>query len=263
MQLQEKLDRLGKLDDLALYKWTAGKNRIAQNYILLSDLRLNVLTCNRGEIVFSSAAPVLYMNNNRSVIELRDSEVMTVLDGRRQGINILAFNQQPGERVAPARFCESRKIVSDDCPKWLENKILSMGNSDRYPYADVVTPTLFRITKHPETLNPIFDSVVRAEIGAKPTDGIAELKRKFLQHSGLFGTYTPEGYIANNHYILSGGVCVAASKGITLRSGSIVHQISLRTFLASINRKRWHIHTASRQENDNDNNNGENNDVAG
>ena len=245
MRLQEKLNNLGRIDNLVWFRWTAKRARIARNYILLSDIRLNSLTCHEGEIVYSSAAPIMYMKRGQSIIQFRDSDVLTLTSGRRAGINISCSHLQEGETGVEATHCEHRRVVGEDCPKWLENKILSMGNGFKYPYADFVMPSLFRMTRDVETLKPNFNAEVLEQIGGKADEGLESLKEKFTANQAVLGTYTDEGFVIPNEYINSGGVCVVAAKGIASNVGSIVHQLALRSFIEAIRERGWSITTAN------------------
>ena len=242
MTLREKIQRLKRLSDLALYRWTAGKHRISdKNFILLSDLRLNVLTCAGGTLQFSSAAPLLLMEHGRPYIQFRDNNVLTILDGPRKGINIMPSMLHDGEQAAPARHCECRVINEDDCPKWLEDKIMTMANSPCYPVTQLRMPELFRISRKPRTLNPIFTAELIREIGGTKGDDIQTLREKFYANLDLFGYYTDEGYVISNDRICSGGCCVVASHGITMRTGSAMHMMTLTAFIAECERRKWSI----------------------
>lgn len=250
MNLHEKLKKLKRLNDLVLYKWTAGSHRIAENFILLSDLRLNVLTCSEGSIVFSSAAPILYMDKGRPVIQFRDRDVMTILNGQRRGVNVAGCLLKAGESATEARYCESRIVDEDHCPKWLEDKVMSLGNSPTYPVAQLRLPELFRISKKPETLKPIFTTALIRDIGGERLDSTETLLQKFRNNLDLFGYYTDEGFVISNDYIASGGCVVSASKGITARSGSVVHMMTLGAFRNECEKRHWKIRTVEDLKND-------------
>lgn len=243
MTFREKLSRLKRLDDLVLYKWSAGQHRIASNFILLSDLRLNVVACNNGTVTYSSAAPILYMLRGRPVIQFRDHDVMSIINGKRKGINVIASMIQGGEDAIEARYCGTRVVSEDRCPKWLEDKIVQMGTSPTYPVSQLRLPDLFRISKKPETLKPIFNAQLIDQIGGLKTDSTEVLLSKFHNNLDLFGYYTDDGFIISNDYIATGGCCICASKGITLRNGSAVYVMSHKAFTAECAKKHWQINT--------------------
>lgn len=242
MELRTKLTRLQCNEDLALYKWSAGKGRIADDYILLSNLRLNTLICDGGRVLLSIAAPVLFMEHGRPVIRFLDSDVLTVFDGSRRNINIVTRMLQDGEQAAPAQYCDNRELKDDRQPKWIESKVLSMGCSSPYPVSKFLVPEIFRISRRPETLRPIFDRTVMKVIGGEREDSVSTLMDKFQKRLLAFGCETTEGYVISNDYIAAGGCCVVASKGISQRSGSYVHSMPLSLFKDEINRRGWPLH---------------------
>jgi len=244
MTLHDKLMRLGHEDNFAIYQWTAGHKKIAEDYILLSNLRFNVLTCNGGKIVYSASAPIVYNVHGRPVISFHDRGLLTVIAGSpRAGVNIPARMLRADEEGTQTRYCEWRVIEEDYCPKWLENKIFSMCSGTLYPTACVRLPDVYRISKKPETLKPIFTSSLIKTIGGKPEDTTEQLMDKFRAKLDLFGFFTPEGYIVPNEYICSGGCCVVGAKGIPA-NGSIKFSIPLETFVADCDRMHWEIATA-------------------
>ena len=243
MNLKQKLGRLRAENGLALYKWTCGKTRVADGYILLSDLRLNVLVGDKGRVTYSVAAPVLYMDRGLPVVSFRDHDVLTVTDGARKGINVLGQYLRPGEKAVQARFCTTREITDDKQPSWLEDKIMSMGGSPVYPVGRIVMPEMFRISRQPETFRLIWSRELISAIGGRPDDTVDELRRKFVDHKESIGTKTDSGYVISYDHVASGGCCVVASRGITLRSGSIVHMMPLETMRKELKQRKWEINT--------------------
>lgn len=244
ISLHDKLMRLGNEDDWAVYQWTAGHKKIAEDYILLSNLRLNVISCNNGKIVYSVSAPIMYNVHGRPVISFHDRGLLTIISSpSRAGVNVQARMLRNDEEGTQTRYCEWRVVDEDHCPKWLENKILSMCTGVMYPTACVRLPDIYRISKKPETLRPIFTSSLINMIGGSREDTAEELMRKFRAKLDLFGFFTQEGFIIPNEYICSGGCCVIGAKGVP-SSGSIKFSIPLKTFVADCDRLHWEIATA-------------------
>ena len=241
MLINTKLTKLRRLDDLVLYRWSAGQRRIADNFILLTDLRLNVLSCSGGKVRFSIAAPLLLMINGRPVIQFRDKDVMTVLNGNRKGINITSSMLHDGEQASMARHCGTRVVEDDTCPKWLADKIVSMTTTPCYPVTGIRLPELFRISKKPQTLKPVFTASLIKDVGGTEKDGVEQILKKFYDNLELFGYFTEEGYVISYDLIISGGCCVAASNGISARAGSAVHMMTLNSFMSEIEKRHWDI----------------------
>ena len=91
INLHEKVTKLKRLEDVVMFRWVGGHKRIAGDYLLLSNLRLNVLSCSRGNVVYSSSAPIVYNVKGRPVISFRDRDLMTIVSGSaRAGINVVS-----------------------------------------------------------------------------------------------------------------------------------------------------------------------------
>lgn len=243
MTLSDKVKELGRHDDIVLYRWVAGQRRIAGDYIMLSDLRLAVVTSHNGTVTFSAAAPIVYMEKNRTMIQFRDSGVLNVTTGDRAGINVLPKFIKRGEDAVEARYCVSMTLSEQQqqVPKWVERQVLHMSTAPAFPVARIVVPELFRISKKPDSLKPIFNSAFLHAVGATRADTTEDILQKFRNSLGKFGYYTDEGYVISNDYIATGGCCVCSSNGITKNSGSAVHMMTRRAFEAELSRKHWVI----------------------
>ena len=245
LSLHDKLIKLSKTDDMAIFQWTAGQIKIAKDFYLLSNLRLNTLSCNGGVIVYSSAAPIVYDVYGRPTVSLHDRNLLTVLgNSQRVGVNIRVNRLKPGEESAPTRFCEWRIVDESHCPKWLERKIMSMCTGVMYPATCVRLPDIYRISKKPESMKPIFTRDLIDAIGGSRNDSAAVLLQKFHEKMDLFGFQTNEGFVIPSDYICSGGCCVVGAKGIPANGGSARFSIPLRTFVAECSRSHWEIATA-------------------
>ena len=245
INFHDKMVRLRRLEDIAVFKWSGGHKRIADDYLLLSNLRLNVLTCTNGRVFYSSAAAIVYNVHGRPVVSFRDKDLLTIVNGsNRMGINVPSGMLKPGEEAAPTRFCEWREVDEDHCPKWLEQRIMGMATSTVYCVSQIRMPDLYRISKKPETLKPIFTSALIKAIGGEKGDSTETLMQKFHDNLDLFGIYNSEGYIVPNEYICAGGCCVVAARGIPAATGSIVFSMPLKSFVADVSRLHWDITTA-------------------
>ena len=251
INLHEKVTKLKRLEDVVMFRWVGGHKRIAGDYLLLSNLRLNVLSCSRGNVVYSSSAPIVYNVKGRPVISFRDRDLMTIVSGSaRAGINVVSSMLKDGEEAAQTRYCEWRVVDADHCPGWLENRIMSMATGTIYNAYQLRLPEMFRISRKPEMLKPIFSASLIKAIGGEPGDSTEVLTRKFHDNLELFGHYTDEddGFIIPAEYISAGGCCVVAAKGIPAATGSIVFTMPLKTFMAECDRRHWQIATTMNTE---------------
>lgn len=248
MDLKIKLDKLKALDGLALYKWTASRYRMANSFILLSDLRLNTLTCNKGQVVFSAAAPILYNRHGRAHIQFNDQAVLHVVEGGRKGINIAPRQLRGGECAVPAQFCGSFVIDSPDQPHWVARRVMSMGCSLVYPAGRLVVPELFRISRDPSAFKPLFTKDLIALLGGdKDTPGPV-LQELFRRRISSVGASTESGWAISNDYVSRGGCCVVSSRGITPRGGSCVQEMPLAAYRREVALREWIINTGDKSD---------------
>ena len=89
IDFHSKMNRLRRLEDAAIFRWTGGHKRIADDYILLSNLRLNTISCSQGRVFYSSAAAVVYNVHGRPVISFRDRDLLTVFPDALQELLLL------------------------------------------------------------------------------------------------------------------------------------------------------------------------------
>ena len=193
---------------------------------------------------YSSSAPVVYNVKGRPVISFRDRDLMTIISGSaRAGINVVSSMLKDGEEAAQTRYCEWRVVDADHCPQWLENRIMSMATGTIYHAYQMRLPEMYRISRKPETLKPIFSANLIKAIGGEAKDNTETLTKKFHQNLKLFGEFHDDGYIIPAEYICAGGCCVVAAKGIPAATGSIVFTMPLKTFTAECDRRHWQIAT--------------------
>lgn len=243
MDLAAKIRSLQTQENLALYKWTAGGTRVVGGaYILLSDLRLNSLVVHGGRALLSVAAPLLYMSHGRPKIALETSNVVTVVSGKRKGINTKLEWLQPSEKAVATKACLTCVLDPDaEYPTWLQKRILSLGCSARYPSAKILAPDLYRMSRSLDSFRPLWSKALVEAIGGTPDEPLESLMEKFKAAMQVLGIVTGEGYVIPADYIATGGCCIALAKGITARSGSVVHMMPCTMFLAEVCQNNWHL----------------------
>lgn len=245
MKIHDALKKMGSMEDVAMFRWVAGSRRIAKHYVPLSEIRLNVLTCDQGRIIYSSAAPVLYMERGRSVIRFLDRGLLTINEGDRKDINILPAFLRSEEEATETRFCGYNNVADTECPKWLELRILEMiDEEERYMALHIVMPDLYRISRVAENFKPVFNKELKSKIGAAQQDSLEVLKRKFLENINRIGYNTDDGYVISNDLIASGGCCVAETRWCRGDDRSAVHMMPMSEFIKDIESHKWSIETA-------------------
>ena len=242
MTIREKLKRLHNIGSVVLFRWSSGKLRLAKDYVILSNLRMEVLTCTKEDIIYSTAAPCLVMDHGKPTVHFSDRNILTISDGKRHGMNVLPGMLFDGESATEARFCKSVLVDETHCPKWLERRILSIGLSPVYPVPHILIPEIFRISKNINTLKPYINKDLLTVLGCDQNTTVEKIIQLFHENIDMFSYETDEGYIVSNEYIASGGCCVALAKGLASGS-SVVFQMPLKQFQMEAYVKNWHVST--------------------
>lgn len=240
MNLTTKLRNLRRHDNLVLYRWTAGRQRIADVLIPLTALRFNSIVCDGGRVSYSSAAPVLFMEHGRPTIRLMDHDVVCPVEGRRSGTNLPARFLREGEDAVEARYVTLTEMT-DKITGWRADRVVSMGGSPVVPICGIVKPRFYRITRQPSTLKPLYSTQALKVLGMSRGVPMDEFRKAFAENINLFGLPTGDGFIVPHEYIASGGCLVAAASGITARAGSVVHELPLTLFAAEIDNLHWEV----------------------
>jgi len=243
MNLELKIKNLQRRENLALYRWTAGRSRIANNYVYLDRLRLNVILVEGGRVRFVSAAPVLYNAFSRSRIVMAASGICHVIEGQRKGCNVFVDWLLDSEKANDVDFtCDM--VINDpqNVPAWIGNKILSMGTAPaQYSSAHIVAPSLYRMAREPENLKPVISNELIAALGIPKKSSAQEIRDAFRKRLELFGTFTDCGYVIDVEYVSSGGCVVASARGLMPRAGSVVFVMPATQFLKEADERHWRI----------------------
>lgn len=240
--LRDKIRRLHEIGDVALYRWTTGRTRIAKDYVMLSMLRLDVLSCTKDYIRYSSSAPCLFMQNGRPDVQMWDHGILYIIDGPRGGMHVTSGMLRDNESAAEARHCTSLLVDEDHCEKWLERKVMSMGLSPVHPVSRIITPELSRISKKSSALKPRITNELKHTLGCPMNASAEEIIQKFQQNLTMFGQKTDEGWVVAYDHIVTGGCIVATAKGITAGS-SLLYQMPLAMFQLEVANRHWLINT--------------------
>ena len=237
---REKLERLRNTRDLVLYKWTNSGKKTAGCY-QLSSMRLNVLTCLKGRVIFNIAAPVLYYYRALPVVSFRDSRLLTVLSGQRAGTLVVDMKRHEDETVTPVRGIGSWEIT-ENSPETLKRRVVSMAREPCLPVCKILVPEFWRLSRKPEYIVPVFNRGLNEALGLKGNETEEEMKRIFIDSLNDIGVYTEKGYLIPFEYVAYGGSVVHAAAGITRSSGPVM-SIPGKVFRRECYKKHWKLRT--------------------
>lgn len=223
-----------------LFKWSATRHRLQNGLILLSNLRLNTLLCDGGQVRFSASAPVLYSRRGRPDIAFHDKGVLVVIDGPRTGTNITMTDLRKSDVTTHARYTGQFDLLKDNVPPWVADRVLSLGCTPAWPVERIVVPDIYRLSRDKESFRPIVTADILQELGLDKDASPEKLQESFMQIIKTVGMDTDDGWIVP-FGMASGGCCVVRPRGITIRSGSVPHQMLAGLFLQESNNRNWEV----------------------
>ena len=241
MDIREKLERLRAIDDVALVRWTGGMRVNGGKFIPATELRMNILACDRGRVYFSIAASVMHTINGRAQLRWFDEGVCRIMSGGRKNINVLKSFLHRNEEFTPVTQCFHVE-VDENCDRFVEKRTLGMGTAMWYPEWHVPVPDFYRLTARPETLRPVYTKEMLELIGGSRDDSPEDLHRLFLDNIDRFGERTAEGWMVRDELVAMGGMCCCAAEGITKSYGSRVFKVPLKLLKMDIAARKWGIH---------------------
>lgn len=240
INLLDKIVRLQQTDNLAMFKWSTLSSKIEGKFVALSDLRLELLMCYKGQVHYSSAAGLLVGSDaGFPSIIFKDTNVNRVLSGERSGINIIGTRLREGETCAAARGCEALKL-SDNVSLVVKGIVMYLANTPAIPVSRIVMPELLRLSRKPEVLKPVYSKELLETIGAHDSDNSKQLHDKFMDCLPAIGTMTESGVAVPFDLIYSGGMVVAAGNMIT-KTGGVVFSMPCSMLAAQIKAMQWDI----------------------
>ncbi len=243
-QLREKVQRLKEREGLLLYRWVAGRSRMAGEFIPLADLRLVSVSVSRGELYWSMAAPILTMERGDPVVRLFDEGVVTALDGRRKGVNLLQRMAGADERVKPATRCGHGRVGEGKDPAQVRRLLRDLQTHGVMPVTGIAMPSLFRISRNPRKFRPRLTGSMLLLLDVGVFQKQQEVYDAFLRALPLLGADTEDGWVLPAEYIRAGGCMVAGSLGITARSGSALYTTPEYMFRRDALERKWTLATA-------------------
>lgn len=239
----QKILRLRLWDNLALFKWTVGNKRIAKNFMFLSDVRLNILACERGVVTLSVAAPFLFLDKNRQHLRFQSSGMFTITEGEVWNVNMPLDLLKGATKVVPTKHITETCLEGDleEQPKRIQQLITKLGDTSSIPVSKLVFPEVYRIFREATTVTPVYTKDMIRALSSSPIMSIQELHDNFVAHIDRFATKVEGGWCIPNDLVVSGGVAVVPKHGFSNRGGSEVYQMPLNMLRNELALRKWQI----------------------
>ena len=239
MEKTEKLDKIRAIDEnQVLFRWRYLGNKVAGQFISITNLRLEIVQLKDGNILLNQAAPVVIMRQGRPYVIMKSDNITHITTGIRGGIVISGCSLREGEEGHVPKMTGSRYLNEESDIEDI-NTVYSICEEDPYPGIDMRMPELFRCSANYDKFKPAMSTDLYNILGlSNPTT--EEVKQAFIDNISTFAVKTAVGYIVPYSYIHSGGMIVVDGRCIT-KTGSVVYKRSLDFFDRYCENHKWEI----------------------
>ena len=208
-QILEKFASLKEGPDKVVFGYRYVRQKI-ENYISITNLRLEILQIKEGKVMLTSAVPVLDISHNKGTVAFCDKDVCFITSGPRTNIIARTKYLKEGEEATPVSFCYAEELTEDSQFDYLKRAVM-FNSAEVYPGIDMREPEMFRCSKNPERFRLNFNTQLADLLGVSDTEfkNANLLKEKFLQKIDTLACKTQEGYVVPFDWIYAGGMVIA------------------------------------------------------
>lgn len=245
MELGQKLQKLesirtGSPRVIFGYRYCSSK---LDDYVSLTNLRLEVVQVDQGKILYTLAAPVLEVRHGKNFVEFHDRDLVIPTTGPRANILLRDKYLKDGEAAAPAPLCYTVEVTSDSDERIL-TRVCDMCSKPAFPGIDMRMPAFFRCTKNPSRLRLNYVPELLEALGLEAGISQADMKEAFLDSLQTVATPTDEGWVVPFEWVYAGGMVVTSSVNLGKRSPKILYVRSPQFFRNYVSAKGWVIECA-------------------
>lgn len=242
-QILEKFNSLKEGPEKVIFGYRYIRQKV-EDFVSISNLRLEILQVKDGKVMLSSAVPVLDINYGKGSIAFCDKDVCFITSGPKANIILRNKHLKPDEEASPVSYCYNMLLNENSQISYLK-KAVTMANAPAYPGLDMREPEVYRCSKNPERfrLNWTKGLSEALGIGNNKVKDNETLKKLFLEKLDSLAIKTEEGYVVPFNWIYAGGMIIADAKNMGKYQPSVYYKRSvdfLRNWAAARN---WSITT--------------------
>lgn len=220
------------------YRYITGK--LAEDYVSLTNLRLEIVQISAGRVMYNLAAPVLEVHHGKSFIEFDDSNLVVPTEGSRSNIVLRSRYLKQGEVATPAPRCFYEEVTTDSEEK-LITRVLELCSKPAFPGIDMRVPQFYRCTKNPSRLRLNYVPDLLEALGLESGCSAEDLKEAFLGSLQSVARPTDEGWVVPFEWVYAGGMVVTTSLDLGSRIPRLVYVRSNQFFQNYVQAKNWNI----------------------
>lgn len=210
------------------------------DYVSLTNLRLEAIQVRDGKVFHTQAAPVLDVNHGKPRVAFADSGIVQVTSGPRSNIVLRERLLHANETAAPVPFCGTREITESSDEKELQ-VVYDFLTSAAFPGVDMRMPQLFRITKNPERLRLNITPGLLQALDLDPGTPSKEIQDAFMNRLPSISAQTSEGYVLPFDWVYAGGMIAASITGIGKHKPKVLYTRGMDFFRNWCAAKQWSI----------------------
>lgn len=212
-EVLDKFEDLRKTGSVVVYGYRYFKSKI-ENYISISNLRLEIIQVNKGRVLYTLAAPILQVSHNKNKILFTDNKLVVVTDGPRANIVLREQYLKDGEEASPVQHFGTTELTVDSDIKLLKYVVEEVYRQGHIAGIGIRLPMFYRCTKNPERLRLNFNETLLENLGLETNCGSAKLKEAFLRNIDTLASKTEKGYVIDFSWVNAGGMVVALATAI-------------------------------------------------
>ena len=240
MELAQKLQKLESIrrgPPRVIFGYRYCSSKLA-DYVSLTNLRLEIVQVNNGQVQYTMAAPVLEVRHGKNFVEFHDRELVIPVDGPRANILLRSRYLKTGETASPAPMCFTAEVTSDSDERIL-SRVCDICSKPAFPGIDMRMPVFYRCTKNPSRLRLNYVPELLQALGLEAGTAQEDLKSTFLSSLHSIAIPTDEGWVVPFEWVYAGGMVVTAIADLGKRCPKVLHVRSPQFFNNYVNAKGW------------------------
>ena len=238
----DKLTRLSAAADFVVYRWLTYGKRIESTYNRLADVRIQGVRYGNNKVWLFEAAPILTYSGGMCRLLLRNQNVYSILTGEAAGLLTCNIPEDDGVEYAVAVHTTSEQITNES-PRHKLELVKSLVTSPYLPVCNVITPTMYRLTRHPESLRLRATTELCTLLGLGAHPAPEELTAAFIESIDSLASRTSSGYIVPADMVYAGGTVVCDSTVVSRKSTNAIFGMPGAMFDAVCAARSWAIAT--------------------
>lgn len=240
MDKLEKLEKIKQIkEDCILFRWRYLGNKIAEQFISITNLRLEIVQFKGDQVLLSQAVPVVAMRLGKPDVILQSDNITHITTGIRGGIVISGCKLRADEEGHKPKMSGSRYINEESSYDDIDT-VADIIKQAPYPGIDMRMPELFRCSSNVVKMKPSWSQDLLDVIGGTEQDSTEVLFDKFMHFLSNFSVKTSIGYVIPYNFIHAGGMIIVDGTSIT-RNGGVVYKRSLSFFKQYVENHKWKI----------------------